>query len=296
MSAVPVGFANEYIPCFDSALNQSVNFTSFTPLALPVVFGNVPLDASDTPVDLLFCDVSGTTNVNAFSLTVGQTFTELASIDTSGGSPSTLSLVGAPVSVQTDISGSTGLRLVDRYAPLTDFGTFAVGSSGTSLGWFDATGNAYSLPPSAIGDFGSLSNQTVTGASTPTPLSFDYIGTNFYCDISGGVPGTDVVVSNSGVYRLITHIQIDHAGVGQQPAIAYLTVNGSQLSNSSSYQTVAAAGDTHMTDEHILTIGSNDVVNVVLYSPEATMTATTTAATVDYPAVPSVAVTMNRIA
>ena len=295
MSAVPVGFANEFDPCFDSAINQSLNFTSFTPLALPVLFGSVPLDPLDTPVDLLFCDVSGTTNVNAFTLTVGQTETKLESVDTATSNPTTLSLVGAPVSVQTDISGSTGLRLTDRYAPLTDFGTFAVGSSGTSLGWFDANANVYSIPPSAIGTFGSLSNQTVTGASTPTVLSFDFADGNVYCDISGGVPGTDLVVSNSGVYRIQTHIQLDHSGVGTQPAIAYLTVNGSQFSNSSAYQTIGAAAQTHMTDEHYVTLGSNDVVNVVLYSTEATMTATTTASTVDYPAVPSLSVNVERV-
>lgn len=294
MSSVPVAFANETIPCFDSALNQSLNFTSFTPLVLPVIQGNVPLDNLNTPVDLIFADVSGSTNVGVFNVQVGQTGTLISSFDASGNIPNELTLSGLPVRVLTDISNGSGLRLFDTFTP-ADFGTFAVGSSGTTLGWFDANANPYTVPISSYGQFISLSNQTVTGASTPTPLIFD-AGSGVYTDISGGLPGTDLVVSNTGTYRIQTHVQLDHSGVGTQPAITYLTINGSQLGDSGAYQTIGAAAQTHLTDEHIVTITPNDVVNVVLFSTEATMTATTTAATVDYPDVPSVSVLLNRIA
>jgi len=155
------------------------------------------------------------------------------------------------------------------------------------------------------GCFISSTTQTQTGgvANTPTPIAFDSAVVNNGVGLQGVLPSTIIEVKQAGTYELIFSIQFDKVGVGVDSVDAWVRVNGNDVPDSATQIVVAGNnGETVMTVATFLVLNSNDTVEIVFASGEATMAVTAFPAwTVgggdpyDRPAIPSIIVTMKAL-
>jgi hypothetical protein len=270
-----------------------VDFTNNVTPIQPPIRGTVPTDSSGSQILIMRCEADDPTpQNNVFDMTLGGNGVEMASYK-AGFTAWGWKLSASPLVLEASNNWDTGIRFSN--AASGAIGTLVPNEGGRTINWYDASANAYTIPISGVGEFLALSNQTVVGANTPTPIIWDNPEVQTYVDISGGFPGSDIVVENAGRYRVQTHIQLDHTGSGQQGATMFVSLNGTAISNSGSYQTINANQETHLVDEHIIDLLPTDVLTVEFASPEVTMTATTTSGGGGIPAIPAAAVIVQRI-
>lgn len=150
------------------------------------------------------------------------------------------------------------------------------------------------------GCFIASTTQTQTGgvANTPTPITFTG------ALVSNGIslvttPGTDIRVSNPGLYELIFSIQFDKTGGGTAAADAWVRVNGADVPSSATQIVVAGTnGETVMTVNTFLTLNGGDDIEIVFASGDATMVVAAFPAQASpyvRPAVPSIIVTIKEL-
>jgi hypothetical protein len=150
------------------------------------------------------------------------------------------------------------------------------------------------------GCFITSTTQVQTGgvANTPTPITFTG------ALVSNGIslvttPGTEIRVSNAGLYELIFSIQFDKTGGGVDVADAWIRVNGNDVPSSATQIVVNGTnGETVMTVNTFLTLNAGDDIEIVFASGDATMiVASFPAQASPYvrPAVPGIIVTIKEL-
>lgn len=166
-----------------------------------------------------------------------------------------------------------------------------------------ATGNAmfpYWLgnypQPLPYGCFTSSSDQEVSGANVTLKLTYDTTETasqTYYV-------GSKIYVQATGIYRVLFTIQTDTSSGGQQSVLVWFVKNGVNVPRSASTYTIQNNGANIAACETILPLLSGDYIEIAMQSPDANMTAEFTAAggvaPNDYPAVPSIITTIQKIA
>jgi hypothetical protein len=122
------------------------------------------------------------------------------------------------------------------------------------------------------GSFYSTASQTQTGgvANTPTPIDFDTTA------VSNGISLTatpsEIKVTQTGLYELAFSIQLDKTGGGTSPCDVWLRKNGNDLPDTGSQVVVAGTnGETVLTVPFYLQLVTNDIVEIVFASSDATM-------------------------
>jgi hypothetical protein len=147
------------------------------------------------------------------------------------------------------------------------------------------------LPPpynATYGQFSSTQTQVVLGANTPTPITYNTTEIANGISFDVGTPSR-VVVSVQGVYKFAYSIQLDKTGGGTSFVDFFIRINGNNVPRSTSRAVVVGQnGETFVYCEYLLPINAGGNVEVIMYSPDATMAATYFPAVVGPPAVPEV--------
>ena len=151
--------------------------------------------------------------------------------------------------------------------------------------------------PSTLGQFISMSNQTVTAADTPTVLTFDSAPIQSGISYTSG--NSEIVFDYGGKYKVDVSVQFDKSGGSTDIVDMWLRVNGNDLADSASQTVVVGTnGEVVLTVPFILAFGAGDKLEVVIASPDSTMTATSfPAQTTPYnrPGIPSIILTAHMI-
>lgn len=150
--------------------------------------------------------------------------------------------------------------------------------------------------PVVYGSFSSTQTQDIPVADAGVSLTFDTIDTAQGCSLSGGNPTPKVEVSVNGVYRVLYSIQVNRNGGGVQSLFAYPIVNATPVPNSTTKMALNGNQEDCLTVEYILNLSANDLLMVHCWSGTAGQQALAIPSTDDYPAVPSIILTLNRIA
>ena len=145
----------------------------------------------------------------------------------------------------------------------------------------------------AYGAFSSTQTQTVLGANTPTPITYNTTEIAQYTSYSG----SKIFVQRTGVYRFTYSVQLDKTGGGNSPCEIYIAVNGTPVPRSGGQVVVAGqTGETFPFCEYILQLTAGQYIEVFFNSSDATMTATRFPEVVGrYPEIPSIISNIQQI-
>lgn len=149
--------------------------------------------------------------------------------------------------------------------------------------------------PVTYGSFSSTATQGIP-AATPTPIGYDTadippVGCG--CPL-GGSP--DITVLESGVYKVLTSVQIDKTTPGVGDIEMWIEVAGSPVPNSATRIAVNQNIESLMTVEWFVTTQSNDTIQIYLQSPVGGFQALAIPSVPPVPAIPSIITTIYQIA
>ena len=148
------------------------------------------------------------------------------------------------------------------------------------------------IPPiKAFGSWYSSTSQTVVGANTVTPLTYNSEAVNI-----GGYTyaGSTITVPTAGSYRIGHSIQFDTTSGGTNQVQFWYKKNGADIPQTNSIVSITNNGDTVGTIDLIDTANAGDQYAVVMYSADANMTAAAVAAGAT-PAIPSLITNIVRL-
>jgi hypothetical protein len=171
---------------------------------------------------------------------------------------------------------------------------YARGGSGNSK-VFDPTYNK--APTQTYGSFSSTATQTVSGAGTPTVITYNT--TDVASGVSRGGTGQEgrVIVSETGIYKVLTSIIFKHSNSSASDCFFWVRKNGSDVANSGT--AIAVLGEAIVgTVELILSLNANDYIEIYIASSDASTNALAyTASTSPYnrPACPSIITTIIKL-
>ena len=148
------------------------------------------------------------------------------------------------------------------------------------------------IPPIQVyGGFYSSTSQVVAGANTITPLTYNSQSLNV-----GGFSfaGSTITIPAAGTYAITHSIQFATSSGGTNKAQFWPLKNGAALPQSNSVVSIVNNGDTLGTIEILDTAAAGDKYGVAIYSADANMSATATAAGAT-PAIPAVITNIKRL-
>ena len=148
------------------------------------------------------------------------------------------------------------------------------------------------IPPIRVyGGFYSSTTQGVAGANTITPLTYNSESLNV-----GGITfaGSTINVPVAGTYAITHSIQFATTSGGTNKAQFWVLKNGAALAQTNSVVSIVNNGDTLGTIEVLDTAAANDKYGIAIYSADANMSATATAAGAT-PAIPSIITNIKRL-
>lgn len=161
----------------------------------------------------------------------------------------------------------------------------------TNLGVLPASTISFIPPLTVAGSFYSSTSQTVAGANTETPLTYNSQSLNV-----GGLTyaGSTITVPVAGVYSITHSVQFATTSGGTNKVQFYPLKNGAPVAQANSIVSVVNNGDTLGTIEVIDQAAANDKYGIAIYSNDNNMTATAVTAGAT-PAVPAVITTIKRL-
>jgi hypothetical protein len=171
---------------------------------------------------------------------------------------------------------------------------YARGGSGNSL-VYDPTYNK--APTQTYGSFSSSASQAIATANTPQVLTYNTTDVN--SGITRGGTGAEgrITVPETGVYKVLTSIVLEHTNASSEDVYFWFRVNGSDVANSGTYISVSVNAVVG-TVELFLSLTANQYIEVVFASADANVSAIATAVqTTPYnrPAVPSIITTVVKL-
>ena len=145
------------------------------------------------------------------------------------------------------------------------------------------------------GEFSATVDQTVAVINTPYAISFNSTG------ISNGVvigtPSSRIVVPQSGLYRVLTNLQIASTSASAKNLWCWFRKNGVDITNSSRITTSNINGGfVSMTHDITVSLNANDYVEVMYAGDDTAIFLDATSATAFAPGAPAaqVAVTQSQ--
>jgi len=147
---------------------------------------------------------------------------------------------------------------------------------------------------SVYGSFSSTQTQPCAPA-TPLPLVYDTKDIASSTGVNVLFPSSRIIVSNTGVYKVLSSIQCDSTA-GVQTLTGYVSINGTPVPNSATRVVVNLNLESLMTVEWFLPMNAGDFVEVVLYDLVGGGQAVAFPAAPPVPAIPSIITTILRIA
>ena len=162
----------------------------------------------------------------------------------------------------------------------------------TNLGSFGVSTLSFIPPLTVVGSFYSSTSQTVAGANTETPLTYNSQGVNV-----GGFTfaGSTITVPVAGLYEITHSIQFDTTSGGTNNAYFWLKKNGTNLVQSGSIVSIVNNGETLGTIAVLDQAAAGDQYAVSIQSPDNNMAATAVAAAGNIPAIPSIITNIKRV-
>jgi len=217
-----------------------------------------------------YFNVINTTSGNQNSiLTVGNL---LAPASTAASFPLTIQNTANGGVVIQGVKTLTGLAsspaIVSNVNSLAFGGT---GSTGAITGLQTINGRSIFIN----GAFSDDTVQTVSGANTPTVISYNSTDVSNGVALVVGLPQSRIQVSKTGLYEFTCSIQFDKSGGGVSPVDVWLRKNGTDIPFTGFKVVVAGNnGETVLTVPVFLNLNANDYIEVVFASADATMAVT----------------------
>jgi hypothetical protein len=146
------------------------------------------------------------------------------------------------------------------------------------------------LPTTAYASFSSTQTQNVTGETILTYNTDDVVPVNITRT------SNSAIVASSGTYKVLASVQLDKTTAGSAILDLYPLVDGVALPNSATRIAITKTGEDIMTVEWYITLGANQAVSVALYSASSGFRALAVPEAVPVPAIPSIILTISRIA
>lgn len=153
--------------------------------------------------------------------------------------------------------------------------------------------------PPAYGSFSSTQTQQINPTfPVVNPLLLQYDTQDVSpVGVSLVLPSQSYVeVSTKGVYRVCVSIQMNRTSGGNSEVDMYPEVNGTPVPNSASKFNLNGTEESVLTVEWFLNLNANDQVGINLYSTDGDNEALAVVATPPVPAIPSIILTILRIA
>jgi hypothetical protein len=150
--------------------------------------------------------------------------------------------------------------------------------------------------PVVYGSFSSTQTQTIPAGNNGLTLTYDTTDIAQNCSL---LNRTTVRVSFAGTYRILYSIQANRTDLLPSPSgsfFAYPIVNGVPVPNSTTKILMVANAESCLTVEYILNLTANSDLSIHCWSATTGQQALAIVGTTDYPAVPSIILTLNRIA
>lgn len=162
----------------------------------------------------------------------------------------------------------------------------------TNLGSFGVSTLSVMPEINYFGSWYSSTSQTVVGANTETPLTYNSESMNV-----GGFTyaGSTITVPVAGRYEITHSIQFDTTSGGTNSVSFWLKKNGANLAQSGSIVSIVNNGDTLGTISIFDTAAANDQYAVSIYSADNNMSAAAVAAAGAVPGIPSIITNIKRL-
>lgn len=144
------------------------------------------------------------------------------------------------------------------------------------------------------GSYYDTTNQTVLGASTPTPILLNTI--SFEQGIARGTPTSRIIVSQTGLYKVFASPQFDKNNSSSEQCFFWIRKNGTDIPDSASLVTIQGNNaEVFPSIEFFLQLNANDYVEFYFASPTSdTVRCAYVPANAFHPAVPSMIVNILR--
>ena len=170
--------------------------------------------------------------------------------------------------------------------------------SAVPTGAFANNTTSFFGPPPAFGSFSSSQTQIVNPAFpavAPLPLVFNTVDITPF-GVSCAVPSSNIVIGVAGTYRVLASLQCDKTSINPGDLEMWIAVNGTAVPNSATRIQINQNQETVMTVEWMTPLNKNDAVSIVLASTAGGLQALAAPAAAPVPAIPSIIVTLQRIA
>jgi hypothetical protein len=149
--------------------------------------------------------------------------------------------------------------------------------------------------PVVYGSFSSTQTQPIPAEQVSFALTYDTTDIAQGCELSGGNPSPKVQVFATGIYRVLFSIQVNRNGGGVGSLFAYPIINSAPVPNSTTKMALNGNQEDCLTVEYILSLTEEQTITIQCYSATAGQEALAIPQTDEYPATPSIILTLNRI-
>lgn len=150
--------------------------------------------------------------------------------------------------------------------------------------------------PASYGSFSSTTTQSI--ATTPSITSITYNTTdlsNGGVVLSGATPTASISIPFTGVYRVITSVQLNRAGGGNTDTYIWFAVDGVAVPNSASKTHVGGVTELVMTIEVLLSLTAGQLLSIRANSDASGTEALAVVSSAPRPAIPSIITVVQRI-
>jgi len=193
-------------------------------------------------------------------------------------------------------SGGTTYNLTQQIVPTGGTSNQVLTRDGGTYGWGWSALTASQVPTRYYGAFASMSGQTNPIINQVNVMSADTTEHNNGVILSAN---TRFVVQNAGVYNIQFSAQLQKTDNGTNTVYVWFRKNGTNISRSNTAVDVSKQaggnGKLVLAWNLIETFNANDYVEIVWQSDDLTMSLATFPASGNYPAIPSVIVTLTQV-
>jgi hypothetical protein len=155
--------------------------------------------------------------------------------------------------------------------------------------------------PHVYGQFSSSQTQSIAQAPNRTSLTYDttdLAGGGLILQGSGVPPTPNILISTSGVYRVITSVQVNKVAGGSttEECFIWFAIDGNPVPNSATKTEVANSTEVLMTVEILLSLQAGQSVSVQANANGTRIQAVAYPFNTPQPAIPSIITVVQRIA
>jgi hypothetical protein len=151
--------------------------------------------------------------------------------------------------------------------------------------------------PASCGSFSSTTTQSIVASPSTTSLTYNTTDlTNGGIVLSGSTPTASISISFTGVYRVITSVQLNRTGGGNTDTYIWFAVDGVAVPNTTTKTHLAGSTELVMTVEVLLSLTAGQLVSIQANSDAIGNEALADVSSAPRPAIPSIITIVQRIA